>query len=74
MEVLLGLTEAGDVVLVQATPERFSEIAQFKALSGKTWNHPVVAHWRLFVRNAEEAACFELPPVVPLPDEPQRGR
>ena len=65
MAVLLVLSEAGDVVLVPATPERFSEIAQFKALSGKTWNHPVVAHGKLFVRNAEEAACFELPPVRP---------
>jgi outer membrane protein assembly factor BamB len=65
MGVLLVLSEAGDVVLVPATPERFSEIAHFKALSGKTWNHPVVAHGRLFVRNAEEAACFELPPVPP---------
>ena len=53
--------EAGDVVLIQATPERFNEIARFKALTGKTWNHPVVAHGKLFVRNAEEAACFELP-------------
>jgi outer membrane protein assembly factor BamB len=65
MAVLLVLSEAGEVVLVQATPERFSEIAQFSALSGKTWNAPVVAHGKLFVRNAEEAACFELPPVRP---------
>ncbi len=66
MDLLLVLTEAGDVVLVRATPGRFSETAQFKALSGKTWNHPVVAHGKLFVRNAEEAACFELSPVAPL--------
>lgn len=61
METLLVLGDAGDVSLVPATPERFSETAQFKAVSGKTWNHPVVAHGRLFVRNAAEAACFELP-------------
>ena len=73
LEVLLVLSEAGEVVLVQATPDRFSEIAQFKALSSKTWNHPVVAHGKLFVRNSEEAACFELPPVVPLPGEAQKG-
>ena len=61
MDTILVLSEAGDVVLIQATPERFNEIARFKALTGKTWNHPVVAHGKLFVRNAEEAACFELP-------------
>jgi hypothetical protein len=61
METLLILGDKGDVALVPATPERFSEVARFKAISGKTWNHPTVAHGRLFVRNATEAACFELP-------------
>ena len=61
MEMLLILDDAGDVALVPATPEGFSETARFKAVSGKTWNHPTVAHGRLFVRNATEAACFELP-------------
>lgn len=60
MDMLLILSEAGDVILVPATPDRFSETTRFKALTGKTWNHPVVAYGRLFVRNAEEAACFEL--------------
>ena len=61
MEMLLVLGDAGDVALVPVTPERFSETARFKAISGKTWNHPTIAHGRLFVRNAAEAACFELP-------------
>ena len=60
METLLILGDAGDVVLVPATPEGFKETARFKAISGKTWNHPTIAHGRLFVRNATEAACFEL--------------
>ena len=34
--------------------------AKFKALEGKTWNHPVIAHGKLFVRNGEEVACFKL--------------
>lgn len=61
MDVLLVLSEAGDVILVSASSDKFSEVTQFKAIGGKTWNHPVVAHGRLFVRNAEEAACFALP-------------
>jgi len=61
MDMLLVLSEAGEVFLVRAAPERFDEVARFKAISGKTWNHPVVAHGKLFVRNAVEAACFELP-------------
>jgi outer membrane protein assembly factor BamB len=31
-----------------------------EAVHGKTWNHPVIAHGKLFVRNDEEIACYEL--------------
>jgi len=48
--------------LVQATPEACKELGRFPAFAAdeKTWNHPVVAHGKLFVRNGEEAACFQL--------------
>lgn len=59
-DTLLILTEEGDVVLVPATPETPRELARFSAIHGKTWNHPVLAHGRLLVRNSEEAACFDL--------------
>ncbi len=64
MDMLFVVSEKGEAILIPATPAECKEIARFKALSGKTWNHPVIAHGKLFVRNAEEAACFELP-VVP---------
>lgn len=57
---LLILTEEGDVVLVPATPESPRELARFHAIDGKTWNHPVLSHGRLLVRNSDEAACFDL--------------
>ncbi len=50
----------GKVILVRATPEEHDEIAKFPALAGKTWNHPVIAHGKLFVRNGIEAAAYEL--------------
>jgi hypothetical protein len=61
-DLLLVLSEKGEVVLVPADPERHRELGRFQAIKGKTWNHPVVAHGKLFVRNSEEAACYELPP------------
>ena len=48
------------MALVKATPEQFVEVARFPALNSKTWNHPVIAYGKLFVRNGEEAACYEL--------------
>ncbi|MCP5114557.1 MAG: PQQ-binding-like beta-propeller repeat protein, partial [bacterium] len=57
--VILTLTEDGEVIAVRATPERYEELGSFSALEGKTWNHPVIAGGRLYVRNAEEMACCE---------------
>jgi outer membrane protein assembly factor BamB len=58
---LLVLSETGEVVLLNATPEKLDELARFKALEGKTWNHPALVGARLYVRNSEQAACVELP-------------
>ena len=33
---------------------------RFAALAGQTWNNLCLAGRRLLVRNAEEAACYEL--------------
>jgi outer membrane protein assembly factor BamB len=57
---LLVQAEAGEVHLVAATPEGFREVATHEALTDKTWNHPVVANGRLFVRNGREVVCFDL--------------
>lgn len=57
---LLVLSEKGDLVLLRATPDRHEEKARHPALKGKTWNHPILVGNRLYVRNGEEAACFEL--------------
>jgi outer membrane protein assembly factor BamB len=59
-KLLLVISEYGQVALVSARPEKYEELGHFEAISGKTWNHPVVAHGRLYVRNSEEAACYEL--------------
>ncbi len=59
--LLLVMSERGEGVLLRASPEAHEEMAQVPLLSGKTWNHPTIVGDRLFVRNAEEAACYRLP-------------
>jgi len=59
-DVILVLSESGEVSLVEAQPERHKKLTQFQAIEGKTWNHPVLVRGRLFVRNAREAACYDI--------------
>lgn len=58
--LLLILSEQGQVVLVAADPSEHREIAVFPALEGKTWNHPVLVGDRLYVRNSQQAAAYQL--------------
>jgi outer membrane protein assembly factor BamB len=58
----LVIAESGELVLLAADPTEHRELARFQALEGKSWNHPVVAGNRLYLRNSQEAACYRLPP------------
>ncbi len=59
--LLLVVSEKGDVALVEASPDRFHELARFKAIEGKTWSQPALVGNTLLVRNGQEMAAFVLP-------------
>jgi outer membrane protein assembly factor BamB len=60
-DLLLVISEKGELALVRATSERFEEVARVQVLEGKTWNHPIVVDGVVYLRNSEEAAAYRLP-------------
>lgn len=59
-DLLLVLTEKGEVALVEAVPEGYNELAKIPAIEGKTWNHPILVDDLLIVRNTQEMVAFRL--------------
>ena len=64
-DVLLVLTESGEVVLVDPNPNTHIEHARFAAVKGRAWNTPALAGDYLLVRSDQEAACYQLPTINP---------
>lgn len=62
-DVLLVMSEEGRLAAVDATSEKYQELGSLQALVGKnspTWNNLCLFGDKLLVRNAEEAACYQL--------------
>lgn len=61
-DTILVLSETGELALVEANPQKYTELAHIQALTDAnvTWNNPAFSPPYLLVRNAREVACYEL--------------
>ncbi len=57
---LVALSDAGELVLVAATPDSYRELARADVLAGKCWSSPAFSAGRIFVRSTREANCVDL--------------
>lgn len=56
---LLVLTYDGQLVLMAANPEKYTELSRVQ-VCGKTWSHPALADGKLYVRDGRDLQCFDL--------------
>lgn len=58
---LIILSEKGKLIIAEASPESFKEIASAKILKGKCWTMPVLANGKIYARNADgDMVCVDM--------------
>ncbi|HEY6168286.1 MAG TPA: PQQ-binding-like beta-propeller repeat protein [Verrucomicrobiae bacterium] len=58
---LICFTDTGELVITEASPEKFKPLTRAQILGGKCWATPVLANGRLYVRNAKgDLVCLNL--------------
>jgi outer membrane protein assembly factor BamB len=56
---LLVLSEAGTLFLLQASPQKYTELGRLQ-VCGNTWSSAAYAQGKLFVRDSRSLLCLEL--------------
>ncbi len=57
---MIALSDAGELVLIDAKPDAYKELARADVLDGKCWSTPILANGRIFARSTKEAVCLDL--------------
>ncbi|MBI2805362.1 MAG: PQQ-like beta-propeller repeat protein [Planctomycetes bacterium] len=57
---LLLVEEPGNLVLIEPIRNGYRELARSK-ICGSTWAHPALSNGRLYIRDAKELICVEMP-------------
>ncbi len=57
---LLALTEKGDLVVIEATPDAYKEVARTKACRKKCWSTPAFSDGKIYVRSIAESVCLDV--------------
>ena len=56
---LLVQADAGQLLLVQATPTGYHPLGMAHPLSGKCWTMPVVANGKIYARSTTQGVCLD---------------
>jgi outer membrane protein assembly factor BamB len=72
---IVVLSEAGELILVEPTPEEYRELAAMRVFPAEqvTWNNPGFSAPYLLLRNAEQAVCLKMPLAEALPSQSENS-
>lgn len=59
---ILALSDKGELVIIEAKPDGYKELARADVLDGKCWSTPTLADGFIFARSTKQAACFAVTP------------
>ena len=57
---LVALAEDGNLVIVEATPDAYKEIARTKAFDDKCWTTPAFADGKIYIRSISQGICVDV--------------
>ena len=68
---LIALSETGELLIAEAKPDAFKELARAQVLGGRCWTVPVLSNGRIFCRNAKgDLVCLNVRPQLAEPGPP----
>jgi outer membrane protein assembly factor BamB len=59
-DLLLALSDRGQLILIDPSPEGYKELGRVQAVAGKCWNNPTFSDGRVYVRSTQEGACLNV--------------
>lgn len=57
---IIATSDKGEIVVVEAKPDKYKEVARKDVLDGKVWSYPILANGKIFARSTVEGVCLDL--------------
>jgi outer membrane protein assembly factor BamB len=57
---IIATSDKGEIVVVEAKPDKYKEVARKDVMEGKVWSYPVLANGKIFARSTVEGVCLDL--------------
>ena len=57
---VIATSDKGEIVVAEATPAGYKEVARKDVLDGKVWSYPILANGKIFARSTVEGVCLDL--------------